>query len=197
MEPAQDASNNLGSVVRLNLDGTPAAGNPLAGQAGKAQDIWSWGHRNILGLKFDAQGRLWDLEHGPAGGDEINLVRKGANYGWPVVSEGDHYGGADIPPHSTRPEFAAPAISWNPVIAPGDFIFYSGKLWPEWKGQALIAAMSPSGLVRVRIDGEKGTELARYPMDKRIREIIEGPDGAIWLLEDKAGGRLLELRPNR
>ncbi|MGX7951992.1 PQQ-dependent sugar dehydrogenase [Tsuneonella sp. HG249] len=197
MDPAQDTSNNLGSIVRLNLDGTPASGNAFVGQAGKAQDIWSWGHRNILGLKFDSSGRLWDLEHGPAGGDEFNLVRKGTNYGWPVVSEGDHYDGKVIPPHSTRPEFAAPAIAWNPVIAPGDFIFYSGKLWPQWKGQALIAAMSPEGVVRVGIDGEKATELARYPMEKRIREIVEGPDGAIWLLEDKAGGRLLELRPAR
>ncbi|MFA9200003.1 MAG: PQQ-dependent sugar dehydrogenase [Cypionkella sp.] len=197
MAPAQDTANNLGSIVRLNLDGTPAAGNPLAGQAGKAQDIWSWGHRNILGLQFDAQGRLWDLEHGPAGGDELNLVKKGANYGWPVVSEGDHYGGEDIPPHSTRPEFAPPALAWTPVIAPGDFIFYSGKLWPQWKGQAIIAAMSPSGLVRVALNGERAREIARYPLDKRIREVVEGPDGALWLLEDKAGGRLLELRPAR
>lgn len=195
MDPAQDTANNLGSVVRLNLDGTPAASNAFAGQAGKAQDVWSWGHRNVLGLQFDAQGRLWDLEHGPAGGDELNLVEKGKNYGWPVVSEGDHYDGKVIPPHSTRPEFAAPAISWNPVIAPGDFIFYSGKLWPEWKGQAIIGGMKPTVLVRVGIDGTKGTELVRYPMEKRIREVVEGPDGAIWLLEDKAGGRLLELRP--
>jgi len=197
MLPAQDTANNLGSVVRLNLDGTPASGNAFSGQPGKAQDIWSFGHRNILGLKLDSRGRLWGLEHGPAGGDELNLVRKGANYGWPVVSEGDHYDGREIPPHSTRPEFAAPAISWNPVIAPGDFVFYSGKLWPEWKGQALIAAMRPAGVVRVGIDGDKARELARYPMDKRVREIVEGPDGAIWLLEDKAGGRLLELRPRR
>jgi aldose sugar dehydrogenase len=197
MEPAQDTSNNLGSVVRLNLDGTPAAGNPLSGQLGKAQDIWSWGHRNILGLKFDSAGRLWDLEHGPAGGDELNLVKKGANYGWPVVSEGDHYNKTDIPPHSTRPDIAAPAFAWTPVIAPGDFLFYSGKLWPEWKGQALIAAMSPGGIVRVGIDGERARELARYPMDKRIREIVEAPDGALWVLEDKAGARLLELRPRR
>ncbi|ANY20108.1 Soluble aldose sugar dehydrogenase YliI precursor [Tsuneonella dongtanensis] len=197
MDPAQDTANNLGSVVRLNLDGTPAAGNTFSGQAGKAQDIWSFGHRNILGLQFDAQGRLWDLEHGPAGGDELNLVTKGANYGWPVVSEGKHYDGRAIPAHSTRPEFAAPAISWNPVIAPGDFVFYSGKLWPEWKGQALIAGMKPASVVRVGIDGTRATELARYAMDKRIREIVEGPDGALWLLEDKAGGRLLELRPNK
>lgn len=192
-DPAQDTSNNLGSVVRLNLDGTPAAGNPFAGQTGKAQGIWSWGHRNILGLDFDAQGRLWAAEHGPAGGDEFNLIEKGKNYGWPVVSEGDHYNGGNIPPHSTRPEFAAPAVNWNPVIAPGDFIFYNGELFDAWKGQAIIAAMKPSGLVRVAIDGEDAREVARHPMDRRIREIVEGPDGAIWLLEDKEGGRLLKL----
>lgn len=190
MDPAQDTTNNLGSIVRLNLDGTPAAGNPLAGQAGKAQDIWSWGHRNTLGLAFDGQGRLWNMEHGPAGGDEINLIRKGANYGWPIVSEGDHYDGKVIPLHSTRPEFAAPAISWNPVIAPGDFMFYSGKLFTGWRGQAIIGGMKPTVLVRVAFDGEKGREVARVPMERRIREVLEAPDGSIWLLEDKAGGRL-------
>jgi glucose/arabinose dehydrogenase len=195
MDPAQDTSNNLGSIVRLNLDGSPAAGNPFSGQAGKAQDVWSFGHRNVLGLQFDAQGRLWDLEHGPAGGDEINLVRKGGNYGWPIVSEGDHYDGKEIPPHSTRPEFAAPAISWNPVIAPGDFVFYSGKLWPQWKGHALVGGMKPNVIVRVGFDGGKGRELARIGMERRIREILEGPDGALWILEDKEGGRLIQLRP--
>lgn len=195
MAPAQDTSNNLGSVVRLNLDGTPAAGNAFSGQSGKAQDIWSYGHRNILGLAFDAQGRLWDLEHGPAGGDELNLVKKGANYGWPVVSEGDHYDGKVIPPHSTQPQMAAPAISWNPVIAPGDFIFYSGKMFPQWKGQAIIGGMKPTVLVRVAIDGEKAREIARHPMERRIREVVEAPDGSILLLEDKAGARLWRLTP--
>lgn len=195
MEPAQDTSNNLGSIVRLNLDGTAAAGNAFTGQTGKAQDIWSWGHRNVLGLAFDSTGRLWDLEHGPAGGDEINLVRKGANYGWPVVSEGDHYDGKVIPPHSTRPEFAAPAISWNPVIAPGDFIIYSGKLFSAWQGQAIIGGMSPTVLVRVAFDGENAREVARHPMDRRIREVVEAPDGAILLLEDKSDARLLRLTP--
>lgn len=195
MTPAQDTANNLGSIVRLNLDGTPPTDNSFSGQAGKAQDIWSFGHRNTLGLAFDSTGRLWNLEHGPAGGDELNLVRKGANYGWPVVSEGDHYDGAEIPPHSTRPEFAAPAISWNPVIAPGDFIFYSGKLFPDWKGQAIIGGMKPTVLVRVAIDGTQAREVARHPMERRIREVIEAPDGSIWLLEDKADARLLRLTP--
>lgn len=195
MEPAQDTTNNLGAIVRLNLDGTPATGNAFTGQAGKAQDIWSYGHRNTLGLAFDSQGRLWNLEHGPAGGDEINLIRKGANYGWPVVSEGDHYDGRDIPSHSMRPEFTAPAIAWTPVIAPGDFIVYSGKLFKTWKGQAIIGGMKPTVLVRVAFDGEKAREVARHPMERRIREVLEAPDGSIWLLEDKAGARLWRLTP--
>lgn len=191
--PAQDLSNNLGKIVRLNLDGTPAAGNPFANKGGTSAEIWTYGHRNILGLQFDARGRLWDLEHGPAGGDELNLVKPGLNYGWPLVSDGDHYSGEKIPRHSTRPDLAAPAISWNPVIAPGDFIFYSGKMWPEWKGQALIAGLGSKGLVRVRIDGETAFEEARYPLGKRIRAIREAPDGSLYVLEDGKGGRLLRL----
>ncbi len=194
-DPAQDPQVNLGKIVHLNLNGTPAGGGKLADSEAALPEVYSMGHRNVLGLQFDGQGRLWDLEHGPAGGDELNLVENGRNYGWPIVSNGDNYDGTPIPRHSTRPEFAAPAISWNPVIAPGDFTFYSGKLWPEWKGDALIGAMKPPGLVRVKIDGAKAAEAARYPFDRRIREVVEGPDGALWLLEDKAGGRLLELRP--
>ncbi|WP_120716132.1 PQQ-dependent sugar dehydrogenase [Tsuneonella amylolytica] len=196
MEPAQDPKVNLGKIVHLNLDGSPAAGNTLAA-SGARPEIYSMGHRNILGLQFDAQGRLWDLEHGPAGGDELNLVRNGGNYGWPVVSDGDHYDGRPIPRHSTTDRFVKPAISWNPVIAPGDFTFYSGKLWPQWKGNAIIGGMKPTVLVRVAIDGTTAREVARYGMERRIREVVEGPDGALWLLEDKDGGRLIEMRPAR
>jgi aldose sugar dehydrogenase len=191
--PAQDLSNNLGKVLRLNLDGTPAAGNPFADRGGVSAQIWSYGHRNLLGLQFDANGQLWDLEHGPAGGDELNRIEPGKNYGWPLVSDGDNYDGTPIPRNSTRPDLAQSAISWNPVIAPGDFIFYSGKMWPEWKGQALIAGMVYPGLVRVRIDGDKGREEARYPLGHRIREIREDRDGSLLLLEDGKGGRLLRL----
>ena len=191
--PAQDLSNNLGKVLRLNLDGTPAAGNPFADKGGVSAQIWSYGHRNILGLQFDASGQLWGLEHGPAGGDELNLIEPGKNYGWPLVSDGDNYDGSPIPRNSTRPDLAQPAISWTPVIAPGDFIFYSGKLWPEWKGQALIAGLGYPGLIRVKIDGARGAEQARYPLGKRIREVREAPDGSLLLLEDGAGGRLLRL----
>jgi glucose/arabinose dehydrogenase len=193
--PAQDLSTNLGKTLRLTLDGKPAPGNPFADRGSPGDQVWSYGHRNLLGLQFDANGQLWDLEHGPAGGDELNRVVRGDNYGWPVVSNGDDYDGTPIPRHATRPEFHPPAISWNPVIAPGDFVFYSGKLWPEWKGQAIIGGMKPAVLVRVAIDGDRAREVARYPFDKRLREVVEGPDGALWLLEDGEGGRLLELRP--
>lgn len=195
MEPAQDRSNNLGSVVRLTLDGKPAAGNPFAEEGGVTAEIWSYGHRNILGLQFDAQGRLWDLEHGPKGGDELNLVKEAANYGWPAVSDGIHYDNDPIPDHSARPEFAAPAIGWTPVIAPGDFIFYNGDMFGDWRGDALIAGLKTQAIIRVSIDGETATETGRYDMGERIREIVEGPDGAIWVLEDTEKGRLLRLTP--
>ncbi|HVR91167.1 MAG TPA: PQQ-dependent sugar dehydrogenase [Novosphingobium sp.] len=191
--PAQDVNVNLGKIVRLLPDGTPAPGNPFAERSGPITQLWTLGHRNILGLKFDAQGRLWDLEHGPQGGDELNLVTRGQNYGWPVVSNGDNYDGTPIPRHTSQPEFAAPAISWNPVIAPGDFIFYSGSMFPEWRGQAIIAGMVYPGLVRVGIEGESAKELARYPLDSRIREIAQAADGAIWVLEDGPDARLLRL----
>lgn len=196
--PAQDLGNNLGKVVRLLPDGTPAPGNPFAGKPTPTDQIWTYGHRNMLGLAFDPQGRLWGLEHGPKGGDELNLIKPGLNYGWPLVSNGDHYDGTPIPRHSTRPDLAAPAISWNPVIAPGDFIFYTGDKFPAWKGQALIASFAIPGMVRIRIDGEKAFEQARYPLANRIREIRQGPDGAVWLLEDgpaPGSGHLLRLVP--
>lgn len=195
MQPAQDTTNNLGSIVRLNLDGTPAAGNPLADRGGISAELWSWGHRNVLGLQFDGQGRLWDLEHGPAGGDELNLVEEGGNYGWPIVSDGDHYDGKPIPRHASTDAYAKPAISWNPVIAPGDFIFYSGDLFADWKGQAIIAGMKPTGLVRVAIDGTSAREVGRLPFDQRLRDIAQGPDGAIWVVEDRDGAALLRLTP--
>lgn len=195
MQPAQDLDTNLGKVLRLNLDGTPASGNPFAGKGSPADQIWSYGHRNILGLAFDAQGRLWDLEHGPAGGDELNLVRQGVNYGWPLVSDGDHYSGEKIPRNATRPDLATPAISWNPVIAPGNFIFYSGDAFPDWKGDLLTPGLKTQSLVHVRIEGEKAREVARYDMGGRMRAIAQGPDGAVWVIGDEANAPLLKLVP--
>jgi glucose/arabinose dehydrogenase len=154
------------------------------------------GHRNPLGLAFDASGRLWELEHGPWGGDEFNLIERGANYGWPVVSNGNHYDGKDIPDHVTRPEFNPPEVSWTPVIAPGDFIFYSGALFTDWQGNALAAGMASKALVRIEIDGDTAREAERFAMDKRIREVEQGPGGAVYLLEDGIDARLLKLTPS-
>ncbi len=192
-DPAQDTSNNLGSVLRLNLDGTPAAANPLASRGGVSREIWSWGHRNILGLEFDSQGRLWAAEHGPAGGDELNLVQRGLNYGWPIVSDGDGYDRSPIPDHNTRPEFERAAVGWTPVIAPGSMTFVSGDMFAPWRGDLLIAGLKPKAIIRVEFDGETAREAARYDFDERLREIVQGPGGAIWVLEDGDNGRLLKL----
>ncbi len=197
MAPAQDLSNNLGTVVRLNLDGTPAAGNPFAGRESPSDQIWSYGHRNLLGLAFDADGQLWDIEHGPAGGDELNRVDEGANYGWPERSYGDHYNGDPIPDHRADDGFAKPALSWNPVIAPGGMTFYSGEMFAEWQGQLLVANLATTSIVRIKTDAaaNSATEEARYTFPNRLRDIAEAPDGAIWVIEDKQGGRLLRLTP--
>ena len=193
LDPAQDTTNNLGTIVRLNLDGTPAAGNPMADQGEVQSQIWSYGHRNILGMDWDAEGRLWDIEHGPAGGDELNVVQRGANYGWPTRSYGNHYNGDPIEDHSDDDGFLKPAATWTPVIAPGDMIIYSGDMFGPWKGQALIAGLSSQALVRVALDGETAKEVAREDMEARLRSVEQGPDGSIWVAEDGDGGRVLKL----
>lgn len=184
MTPPQDPASTLGKVMRMAPDGSGA-------------EIWSLGHRNPLGLRFDPQGRLWDLEHGPRGGDELNLVERGKNYGWPLVSDGDHYDGRPIPRHATRPDLAAPAISWNPVIAPGGFIFCKCDQFPAWRGQVLIAAMGSQGLVRIAIEGTRAREAERYNLETRIRAVAEREDGALFVLADKEDGRLLQLMPTK
>lgn len=196
-EPAQDMQSNLGKIVRLEDDGRVPADNPFAAQGGVAAQVWTLGHRNVLGLAFDGQGRLWNNEMGPKGGDEFNLIAKGDNYGYPRVSNGDHYNGRPIPDHDTAPEYHAPAASWTPVISPSSLVFYSGRMFPQWQGRALIGGLSSQSLVVVKIDGERAREETRYHMGNRIREVEQGPDGAIWLLEDKAGARLLKLTPVR
>ncbi len=192
--PAQDLQQTLGKIVRLNDDGSAAADNPFADRGGVAAQIWSVGHRNPLGLAFDAQGQLWNVEMGPMGGDELNRVQRGANYGYPLVSNGSHYGGADIPDHDTRPDLAAPAVFWNPVISPSSLLFYGGSEFPEWQGDAFIGGLSSQSLVRIEFAAD-GTarEAARYRMPDRMRALAQGPDGAIWALEDGRGGRLLKL----
>lgn len=196
-EPAQDLSNNLGSIVRLNLDGTPAAGNPFADRPSPTNQIWTYGQRNLLGIAFDAEGVLWEIEHGPAGGDELNRVDRGANYGWPTRSNGDEYGGNDIPDHTADDGFAKPAISWTPVIAPGGMIFYSGGLFADWQGQALVANLRAKSISRITTNASANSadEAARYEFPNRLRGIAQAPDGAIWVIEDGEAGRLLRLTP--
>lgn len=194
-DPAQDMGSNLGKIVRLNDDGSSPKDNPFSAQGGVAAQVWSLGHRNPLGMAFDRAGRLWNIEMGPKGGDELNLVVRGDNYGYPIVSNGDHYDGKDIPDHATRPEFHAPAVSWTPVISPGGFIIYSGKRFAGWEGNGLIAGLTSKALVRVVFDGTAAREVERYDMGQRIREVEQGPDGTVWLLEDGSAGRLLQLTP--
>ena len=205
--PAQDMQSNLGKVLRLNDDGSVpadnpfvnhAASNPLVDKAGVYGQIWSLGHRNPLGIAQDSQGQLWVIEMGPRHGDELNLVGKALNYGYPEVSNGDHYDGRSMPDHDTRPEFEAPKITWIPAISPGHLSFVTGNQFKAWKGDALVAGLGSKAIVRIRVDATQAREIERYPMDARIRSALEGPQGAIWVLEDERGaskGRLLQLTP--
>ena len=159
-------------------------------------EIWSLGHRNPYGLAFAPDGRLWETEMGPRGGDELNLILPGKNYGWPVVSEGKNYDGVAIAPHSARPKAEPPKLFWVPSISPTSLLFYTGNLFPRWKGSALIGTLSGERLVRVIIDGDHAAKAEEWGMGHRIRFVGQGPDGAVYLLEDGPGARLLRLTPN-
>lgn len=193
LEPAQHWDQNLGKVIRINPDGSIPKDNPFQDQGELAKSFWSLGHRNVLGIAFDKQGQLWTHEMGPRHGDELNLTVAGENYGWPLVSWGDHYSGFPIPDHDTRPEFKAPAIYWVPTVAPSGLALYDGAMFPEWQGQAFIGGLRSESLLRIRINGQEAEEAERFAMGARIREVEVGPEGALWLLEDGAGGRLLRL----
>jgi glucose/arabinose dehydrogenase len=196
--PAQDPDQALGKILRLNLDGTTPADNPMGRQGGARGQIWSMGHRNPYGLVFAPDGRLWEHEMGPRGGDELNLIQPGRNYGWPLVSNGDHYDGRDIPDHPSRPDLAAPALWWNPSVSPAGLIVYSGSLFPQWRGSGLMGALSGQALIRVAFDGATARKADQWDMDTRIRDVAEAPDGSVFLLEDGgsgAQGRLYRLTP--
>ena len=193
--PAQDMAANLGKVVRLNDDGSVPADNPFAAQGGVTAQIWAKGLRNPLGLAFDGEGRLWEVEMGPAHGDEVNLIKPGANYGYPLVSNGNHYDGRDIPDHSPADGFAAPKIYWNPAISPGGMMIYKGNLFKSWTGDAFIAALGGEALVRVDLNGEAAAKGDEWGMGQRIRDVDQAADGSIWLIEDGDKGRLLRLTP--
>ena len=190
--PAQDPKVTLGKVLRLTLDGQPAPDNPLAAK-GFHPAVWSYGHRNLLGIAFDAQGRLWEQEMGPKGGDEVNLIEPSKNYGWPNASNGSHYDGRDIPDHTASDGYEPPKVSWNPVISPGGLMIYSGSMFPAWRGDAFIGGLSSKALVRVDLNGTTATKGDQWTLGKRIREVEQGPDGAIWLLQDE--GALVRLTP--
>ncbi len=194
-DPAQDLGGNLGKIVRLQLDGSAAQGNPFADRGGVTAQVWSLGHRNPLGIAFDEAGNLWSSEMGPQGGDEVNLVQPGGNYGWPRASNGSHYGGADIPDHRAGDGFVAPAVWWNPSISPGSLMIYRGNAFPAWRGDAFVGALSGQALIRIDLDDTSASKGDQWPMGARIREVEQGPDGSIWLLEDGPGGRLLQLTP--
>ena len=199
MQPAQDPNSDLGKILRLTDEGAPAAGNPWVGAGGRRATHWSMGHRNPLGLAFAPDGRLWSTEMGPEGGDELNLIAPGKNYGWPDVSYGSHYGGGPIPDDHAARGFEEPKLWWNPVIAPGGLHIYRGRLFPGWRGDALIPGLVQQGLVRVDLDGETARKAEEWPLGTRIRAVTEGPRGELYVLEDgrDGSGRLLRLEPAR
>lgn len=159
-------------------------------------ETWTLGHRNPYALAFDAEGRLWETEMGPRGGDELNLILPGKNYGWPLVSEGKNYDGVPIPRHSTRPDMQPPKLYWVPSISPTSLLIYNGDLFPRWKGNGFIGTLTGTGLIRVTFNGDRAQKAEEWTMPRRrIRFVGQGPDGAIYLLEDGSGGRLLRLTP--
>ena len=195
--PAQKWDMALGKIIRLNEDGTIPTDNPFQDKGDLAKTFWTVGHRNALGIAFAKDGQLWAHEMGPRHGDELNLIVAGENYGWPIVSEGNHYGGTRIPAHETRPEFMNPKLYWVPTVAPSGLIFYEGDEFSEWNGNAFIGGLKSKALVRIGFNNGEPFEAERFSWSKRVREVEMGHDGAIWVLEDGSSGRLIKFtKPN-
>lgn len=193
-DPAQDVSNHLGTIIRISPDGGVPDDNPFVGRDNAQNEIWSYGHRNIEAMAFQPQtDALWIGEMGPRGGDELNKIEKGANYGWPVVSWGEHYNGRDIPDPPTHPEFRDAVRHWTPVISPSGMVFYQGQMFPEWKNNALIGGLTHHELIRLTFDGTEVTEEDRLELPARIRDVETAPDGSIYLLTDQDNGKVLRI----
>jgi glucose/arabinose dehydrogenase len=194
--PAQDLSNDLGKIVRINPDGSIPEDNPFVGKENVRPEIWSYGHRNPQGAAIHPEsGKLWETEFGPKGGDELNISRAGSNYGWPIVSWGRHYDGTAIPEPPTRPEFADAIYHWTPVISPSGMTFYTGDAIQAWRGNLLIAGLSSEAIIRLTLEGETVKAEERIPMGTRIRDVAIGLDGAVYALTDEWDGEILRLAP--
>lgn len=195
MSPAQDMGTNQGKIIRLGLDGSIPADNPFADQGDEAGQFWSIGHRNALGIEVDGAGNIWASEMGPEGGDELNLIVPGANYGWPEASMGVHYDGTPIPDHTEGDGYEAPKEFFVPAISPGNLAIYQGDMFTGWNDSALLGGLSGQNLVRVELRGDSASEVDRWDMGERIRAVEVAPDGSIWVLQDGEGGQLLQLVP--
>ena len=199
-DEAQNLSNHLGKIVRIAPDGSVPNDNPFTGRRGAKPEIWSYGHRNSQGAALNpSSGKLWMHEHGPRGGDEINIPQAGKNYGWPVIGFGIDYSGAKIHEGTSKPGMEQPIRQWTPVIAPSGMAFYTADLFPQWKNNLFIGGLATQTLVRLELDGEKVTKEERLLQDlrQRIRDVRVGPDGALWLLTDSTNGQLLRLTPGQ
>jgi len=197
---AQDLRSDLGKIVHVNPDGTPAKDNPFIGKPNARPEIWSDGHRNILGIAFDARGKLWEVEMGPRGGDELNLVQRGRDYGWPTIGYGEEYSGKPVGRGITAaPGMEQPVYYWDPVIAPASLLIHSGKMFPEWRGDFFIGGLASGALVRLVVRNDRVTGEERLLTDRgdRIRDAVEGPDGSVWIVTDDANGKLLRVSARR
>ena len=194
--PAQDLSVHIGKIVRLNPDGSVPQDNPFVGRPNVRPEIWSYGNRNVQAAAIHPEtDALWEVEHGPRGGDELNLIEAGKNYGWPLVSWGRHYDGRDIPDPPTRPDLAGSVHQWTPVIAASGMAFYTGDALPGWRGDVLVGGLVSQGIVRVTLQGGRAAGEERISLGARIRDVRQGPDGFVYALTDADNGRILRLRP--
>jgi glucose/arabinose dehydrogenase len=197
-DEAQNLATDNGKLIHIAPDGSIPPDNPFVGRAKARPAIWSYGHRNAQGLAFNpASGELWEIEHGPRGGDEVNIIGKGKNYGWPVIGYGIDYSGAKIHESTAKPGMEQPIKYWVPSIAPSGMAFYTGTLFPKWRGSLFTGALAGQMLVRLSLDGDKvtGEERLLQNLNERIRDVRQGPDGALWLLTDASAGRILRVAP--